>query len=393
MKKTLVALAAISAIGAHAQSAVTIDGLFDAGYQSNNYKGTKISGVNGNGMSTTQLNFRVTEDLGGGLKAIARLESDFNSVAFTANRGAASSINLVTTNVQTNNTQSTFGNGEVWAGLQGDFGIVKLGSVNLNTLTATGMMQPFGTAVGSGYDSTAGLLRGDTTGTTVRDENTIHWTTPTVSGFTGVVNYSALQTKPFNSTATSTTTGLYTMQNLYNGFAYDKKGTNELGLNYANGPAAASYARQIQSLVGVGTVTTAGVATGSTATTLTSLAGSYTVGPWIVRAGQQTNKTSTGTAATNSSYTVMGVTYTQGALGYHVSSGTLAQNLSTSSYNGKKSKLTSIGVDYSLSKNSKLYVRNENISDDANFLAAQSTLDITTSGKRTRTALGLSMVF
>jgi len=73
MKKTLVAIAALTALGAQAQSAVTIDGIFDVGYQSNNYKGTKISGINGNGSSTSQLNFRVTQDLGGGLKAIARL--------------------------------------------------------------------------------------------------------------------------------------------------------------------------------------------------------------------------------------------------------------------------------------------------------------------------------
>ena len=47
----------------------------DAGYQSIDYKGTKVGGIGGNGASTSQINFRGTEDLGGGLKANFMLES------------------------------------------------------------------------------------------------------------------------------------------------------------------------------------------------------------------------------------------------------------------------------------------------------------------------------
>jgi len=63
MKKTLVALAALAAFGAQAQSSVTIDGIMDAGYANINYKGAKTTGVLNNGSSTSQINFRGVQDL------------------------------------------------------------------------------------------------------------------------------------------------------------------------------------------------------------------------------------------------------------------------------------------------------------------------------------------
>ncbi|MEN9712462.1 MAG: hypothetical protein RLY90_723, partial [Pseudomonadota bacterium] len=56
MKKTLVALAAFAAASSYA--GVTIDGLFDAGYQSNTLQGVRVSGIEGNGAGTSQINFR-----------------------------------------------------------------------------------------------------------------------------------------------------------------------------------------------------------------------------------------------------------------------------------------------------------------------------------------------
>ncbi len=76
MKKTLVAIAALAATGAFAQSSVTIDGVVDAGYQSVNYKGNTVNGIAGNGSSTSQLNFRGTQDLGGGAKASFLYENE-----------------------------------------------------------------------------------------------------------------------------------------------------------------------------------------------------------------------------------------------------------------------------------------------------------------------------
>ncbi len=69
MKKTLIALAVLTVSGASfAQSSVQIDGVMDVGLTSIDYKGNKVSGIANNGSSTSQINFRGTEDLGGGLK-------------------------------------------------------------------------------------------------------------------------------------------------------------------------------------------------------------------------------------------------------------------------------------------------------------------------------------
>ena len=95
MKKTLVALAALSATaGALAQSSVTIYGTLDAsvayvnkstlavknsadkviGYEA----GKSVVLLNDSAITTSRWGMRGTEDLGGGLKANFNLESDVN---------------------------------------------------------------------------------------------------------------------------------------------------------------------------------------------------------------------------------------------------------------------------------------------------------------------------
>jgi predicted porin len=76
------------------------------------------------------------------------------------------------------------------------------------------------------------------------------------------------------------------------------------------------------------------------------------------------------------------------------SMGTYTQDLSsTAALVGKKSKLSSIGYDYNLSKTTALYARMESIKDEAKAITAVPTLDVTADGKRTRTAIGLRTAF
>lgn len=81
MKKTTLALAilAASSSAAWAQSSVTLYGIVDAAvrYTSNN-NGSQKQVVPG-GMSESRLGVNVTEDMGGGLKALANLEHRLNS--------------------------------------------------------------------------------------------------------------------------------------------------------------------------------------------------------------------------------------------------------------------------------------------------------------------------
>ena len=121
MKKSLVALAAMSVIGAvSAQSSVTLYGLADAyigseriaaaGATSN---GTSQTVVNSGGQNGSRWGLRVSEDLGGGLAAIAQFESGFN----------------IDTGSQTDSlgrTQTLFGR-QAFVGLKSGFGTVALG--------------------------------------------------------------------------------------------------------------------------------------------------------------------------------------------------------------------------------------------------------------------------
>ncbi len=79
MKKTLVAMAALAAIGtASAQSSVTVFGVFDASYSINKGSVSDVSGIAYGNLSTSRIGFRGIEDIGGGLKAGFWLESEFD---------------------------------------------------------------------------------------------------------------------------------------------------------------------------------------------------------------------------------------------------------------------------------------------------------------------------
>ena len=381
MKKTLVAIAALAAFGAQAQSSFTIDGGFDAGYQAINYKGNKVSGINNNGSYTSQINFRGVQDLGGGLKADFRLESDINPVSKQANTGVANSANATTAANANNSVASTWGNGEARVGINGGFGRVDLGAVNFNGISTTGTGMPFGTAIGGGYGA---MYRVDVAGTAIRDENAVKYTTPAFSGLNATLYKSNKQTKASNSTANSTT-GIVTQQTTFNAAlgAYDKLGSQEVGLNYANGPLAASYSTLTQDSVGVGA--------GVTESKVNTLGANYAVNNAAkVFFLNQTVKTTTGTVATDTSYNAFSATYTMGNTVLMASTGSLKQDGGTNA--GKKSTITGLGADYNLSKTTALYARYESIKDEAKMITAASTIDGTDT-KRTRTALGLRVTF
>jgi predicted porin len=362
MKKSLVALAALAATSAFAQSSVSITGNVDAGYQSIDYKGNKVNGINQNGSSTTGFRFTGTEDLGGGLKANFIIGTDFNIVSRNANTGTAS---VIATPV--NSTAGTFGNGELSLGLSGGFGALTMGHLAFNTLTTFSTGQPFGTAIGGGY---ASVTRVNAAGTLVRDDNAVRYMTPTMNGFTGSLYKSYKQTKA-TGTDFSATFG-----------AYDKLGSDEVGINYANGPIAASYSSLKQDSVSVGS--------GTTENTVNTLGANYTMGAAKLFVLNQTNKTTTGTVATDTKFSSVSATYTMGATTLMIQSGSLKQSAGANA--GKKSDLTGIGADYALSKRTTAYLRNESIDDKAGVIAAAATID-GTGTKRTRTAIGVRHTF
>jgi hypothetical protein len=201
-------------------------------------------------------------------------------------------------------------------------------------------------------------------------------------GLTASLYKSNKQTKASAAAATSTVAG--TQQTSYSTAlgAYDKLGSQEVGLNYANGPIAGSYSTLKQDSVDVGT--------GTTATTVNTLGANYTMGAFKALVLNQTVKTTTGTVATDTNYTALTGTYTMGNTVLMASTGSLKQDVGSNA--GKKSKLTGLGADYNLSKTTALYARYEKIDDQAGAISAAASID-GSEKTRTRTAIGLRTSF
>jgi len=374
MKKTLVAIAALAAFGAQAQSSVTIDGIADAGFQAINYKGNSVTGFQGNGSSTSQVNFRGTEDLGGGLKANFRVESDWNMASNKGNTGAATTA--TTLGQETVANGSTFGNGELRVGLSGAFGAVDFGAINQNGLTAIGLGQPFGTAIGGGYGS---VIRVNAAGNAVREDQSFRYSTPSIYGFAGTFLKSNKQTKANAVAATATAAG--TQQTSFSTAlgAYDKQGVQEIGLTYGNGPLAVNFNNAKFDSKDVGT--------GTTEATVNTLAAAYTFGDAKVMFLNQTNKTDSNSV--NTGYTSLAGSYTIGQTVLSANVGGLKSKAGAT--NGQKSDILGLGVDYNLSKLTALYARYESINDKAGVITATAVDGTDT--KRSRTALGLRVAF
>jgi predicted porin len=340
MKKSLIALAALAATGAFAQSSVSIDGVMDVAVTSIDYKGNKVSGIANNGSSTSQINFRGTEDLGGGLKANFRVETDWNTVSNSANTGS------------TVPTAGTFGNGELRVGLAGGFGTIDAGAVNYNSLISGLTGQPFGTAIGSGFGATSARL--------VRSDNSINYKSPSFGGLTVSLYNAQKQTKATGSTFSSTFG------------AYDFTGSDEVNVSYSNGPIAASFTNLKQK------------AADGTSTTFDTLGANYALGAAKLFALVQNTKNSANTV--DNTYLAISGSYAMGATTLMASTGTFENKA------GAKSKLAAIGADYALSKRTAVYARYESIDDKAGAIAAAATID-GAGTKRTRTAVGVRHAF
>jgi predicted porin len=177
MKKTLIALAAVAATGAaFAQSSVTLDGVVELGVVRPiaAVNSTRLDAANG----ASQIRFRGTEDLGGGLKANFVLAQRL-SLESGGNDGSA-------------NGRPTF-QGESTVGLSGGFGSLKIGRAltalqgPVNATDPWGTLQVASTAIlPSGYfTEPTGSLDGSGLGRT----DAIFYNSPNFSGFSFAANF------------------------------------------------------------------------------------------------------------------------------------------------------------------------------------------------------------
>lgn len=219
MKKTLVAVAALAASAAFAQSSVTLYGVADAYFGSEKgfanvanpaANGVSQTVVNSGGLSESRLGVSVKEDLGAGLSAFAVMEQGVNLDAGNSN-GARKSV----------------------VGLSGGFGAVSLGQQRtpLNdaiegTIDAQGnsAFSAVGTVLNAGL-ATPAAAQADATVAQygIAYANSVRYDSPNFDGFSGAIQV---------------------------GFDENKTAVNSAGrgvslnLGYANGPVAVVLAYQ-----------------------------------------------------------------------------------------------------------------------------------------------------
>ena len=408
MKKTLIAVAALVATGAFAQSTVSLDGVFDAGLVSNNYKGNTVTGVGGNISTTSQVNFRATNDLGGGLKASFRVETDWSTVTNAGNTGAAgatyntsgvangSAANGGSAGTAYPGAAASFGNGEVVLNLAGGFGKVGFGAINNLGLEQFLTSQPFGTAVGSGFRATGTSDANAGAGAAVRNDNTLRYDTPSFSGLSASWIARKQQAGVNTTTSTATTTG-------FGSFGAQAQGMiNELGARYNAGPLNVLLARSVSdntNVIGVN-VTFPGTAAAGTAGTkgvLNMLAVNYNLGALTLMGGYQ-GQTSTNTAAVQTRNTTqfnVAATYTMGANMFMAQYARLSGFTSAANANNvTAAPLLGLGYEYALSKNTAIVARYERISNDLTLgVSTVAGINNGTGDTRTRLGAGLRMGF
>jgi predicted porin len=387
MKKTLVAIASLAAVSAFAQSSVSITGNIDAGFQANTYKGVNVSGIANNGASTSTIQLNGVEDLGGGLRATFKLNSDFNPTAGQGNAGyggvATGQSAGITSTTGVAGSSGSWLNSEMKFGLAGGFGEIYTGVVNNLTLDAGGTGNPFGTAIGSGFRAlyntdVIGILgTSGTAGSIVRHDHAFLYVTPSFNGLTASI-YNVKKNDASTTDAFSTTFG-----------NYDRAGVDEYNVKYNQGPINLSMTNQKQTGVGL---TQLNASTGVLVDTkLQTLGANYALGNAKFFFMNQTSKV-TSTSSNNASYRSAGATYTMGAITWLAQAGSLTNKSVTTGDN--KSTLIGLGADYALSKRTSLYGRYESIADKSGYVINPSKLTaVSGDTTRVRSAIGIRHTF
>jgi len=316
MKKSLIALAALAASAAFAQSSVTLSGNLDVafGNQSGGSTVKSASTVSTNSITSSTSVIRITavEDLGGGMKATAHYGIDPRAM-FDNNTKSASSL----------------GRDEAFVGLTGGFGTVKLGSPNSLGLEAFLATSPSGTGIGSGYKQATAAVN-------TRYDRSMRYDSNNLAGWTVSVLHAP------GAAAADASTGVL-------GAAARK--TTELGLTYANGPLAVK-------LVNISQAADAGNAK----TAFNVLGGQYNLGATTLYAAYMNGDLLKDAAtAAEASGSRLAVKHTIGAVDLIASVQSL--KLDNGADAGKKYKTTGLRADYNLSKTAAVYAGYEDRAD------------------------------
>ena len=374
MKKSLVALATLAATSAFAQ--VTIDGYFDRGYiATNNTDNTKDSKLVGSNAGTTTIGFKVVEALGGGNSIGLSVNTDWADISGANQDSTATTASSIQT--------GGFANSQSFVHFNSGMGTLRLGTPNNFTLTnVIAVASPaFSTGIGSAYSSGFSIANGLGTGVVgsvgivnqqaaitstanagvraIRIANTVQYSSPAMNGFTAHLGS--------------------TFKNSNAGTGTDTVGVTEYALRYTNGPVDAMYT-SIQYKVG-DTAPDYGNITAGISNKQNLLGASYAVLPTLkLHAGFGSTTSSNDVYKGTSSQ--MGATYTMGAFTLMAQT---AKFDDTSTINVDR-KMVGLGLDYSLSKTARAYVRYDSLNTGSNVAVVAGS-------EVTRTAVGISKSF
>ena len=212
MKKTLVAIAALTAVAAFAQSSVSISGGMRIGY-GQNAAGAK--GLMTNQGSGNTINITVVEDLGGGMAAEGAVQMRYDMTNGVLNSGLTTAPTGAGGAAAAAGAENTRLLHTTRLGLKGGFGAIQMGRIGLDQHWAY-------TAFGS---TTAGAAVNPVGAYGATEDNQLRYVSPNISGF-----QAHLATSFKNN----------------GGGAFNAGATNgtQVFLQYANGPIAATFVNE-----------------------------------------------------------------------------------------------------------------------------------------------------
>jgi len=383
MKKTLVALAALAATGAFAQSTVTLSGNIDFAAASITgsqtiAKGTTVSTGAGTG-STSVINLVAEEKITGGITITAKYGLDPRSLA---NDGLVVTNNTTSTSAVATtalaNTATGLNRDEVFIGISGGFGNLRLGAPNSIGLNSFQVASPLGTGVGSGYTGGGQASTMTNSWVNTRYNRSVRYDSPSFNGITASVLYAPGNDQAAVSVASGS--GGHTALIVPNARA-----ATEFGLRYAAGPLTVSFAN-----VSTGAQTNAGgwyavgsSVAGAAKTSVNMLNGSFAMGATTLYAGwNKGDQTTAGATATATKGYRLGAKHTMGAIDLGAS-----YTQQTSGTANTDASVTGLRADYNFSKTAAAYIGYENWDTGTAYASTATT------GMRKITSVGLRKSF
>ncbi len=405
MKKSLIALAALSAFAtsAQAQSSVTVYGLFDLGYQETDYKnlagrtraqdqrdvsGINSGGASGNGASASQrIGFRGVEDLGGGLKAGFNYEMGFSG-ANTSNQASGTTAAHSLNSTQARESNLT---------LSGGFGAVKIGyGTTLAHATVTGF-RPLGgnNAIGElAYTADANSSADYQIHTGMVRTQGVTYTSPTMNGLNVAVSLGEQADKNDSGSATKSGAKNAGFQVNYAAGAFKFSAVSQ---SATNNVAEVAGVQGAYSTTSTGVTPTLGVSPAAATETknkLTAVSAAYTIAGVTVDALYAENKQTEAVAGVQlmkNDVKQIGLSYPMGKVRLFGTYGEGDGETSNATTGRSERKGYLIGAMYDLSKRTQAYALTGEI--ERKYTDAITNVTAGTKEKVSQVAIGLRHSF